>query len=320
MAGGFIQNSRLLSTKLPTLTKPTGGGSVSVQLPKVGMLAGILLDIQGEVTGSLSNENALGLASVLSRVRVITNSAIDLVDVSGAGYAYLLNELLESEYHLAQGQNTGRDAVTATTFNLSMWLPIAMNLRDPVGVVMLQNEQTLVQLQVEFAADSDVATGATVTATVDPLMLYYTVPTDPADYPPLNVLHTMIETREAVSAAGDYTYIAPRGYTYLQVAHGLGIGASGSDDFSRLRVRVNQSQFLHDWDTDDMDMLHYLLRGRARPAGGAFVDYLGATGLGNYGTSRDLINSAQVTDLAHVITATGSGTLYTIRRQLVPLA
>lgn len=319
MAGEFLRATRLLSTPLPTLTRPTGGGRVSTTLPKVGFLSALLLNIQGAVSGTLSAPNALGFSSIVDRVQVKTNSAIDVFSVSGAGYAYLLNEMLESEYHLGQGQNNGRTAVTAAAFNLSMYIPIALNLRDPLGTILLQNEQTIVELTVDFLADASVATGATVTATIEPLMLYYTVPVDPKNYPPLNILHTCIEESNSVAAAGDYIYNLPRGNTYIQIAHGLGIGAAGADGFSRVRERINQNQFTHDWDTDALTMIHYLLRGRARPLGGIFVDYLGQTGLGAYGLSRDFVNSAQITDYAHVITSTGAGTLRTLRRQLVPL-
>jgi hypothetical protein len=201
-----------------------------------------------------------------------------------------------------------------------MVLPIALNLKDPLGLIMLQNEQTVVSCQVEFEADATVATGATVTATVTPVMYYFTVPTDARDYPPLAVLHTITEDQQAVGAAGDFTYVLPRGYTYAQVMHGLGIGHTPGDLFSLLRVRVNQAQFLHEWVPAHMDMVHRYLRGRARPLGGIYVDYLGMSGLGNYGLSRDLVNSAQVTDLAHVLTATAAGTLFTVRRQLVPIS
>jgi len=185
---------------------------------------------------------------------------------------------------------------------------------------LLQNEQLTATLSVDFLPDTQVATGATVTATVKPTLFYYLVPRSPEDFPPLNILHTITEETQAVSGAGDVTYVLPRGYTYLQVLHGLGIGSTGSDNFSRFQVRVGQSQFPYDWDVDTMDVLFRTLTGRARPAGGIFLDYIGLSGDGDYGMPRDLLNSAVVTDLAHIITATSAGTLYTIRRQLVPLA
>lgn len=315
----FLMSTRRKRIPLPTMTKPTGGGSVSVNLPKTGLLGGIYLAIRGTVSGTLSAPNALGMSSIVRRVRVTSNSSIDIYSTSGAGYCYLLQEGLESEYFLASGQNTGRSAVTATSFNLDMYIPIALNLRDPVGLLMLQNEQTLVTLTVEFETDSVVATGATVAATVVPYMIIYTVPVDADALPELNVIHQITEESQIQSGAGDITYYAPRGNIYLQLFHGYGIGVSGTDAFNRFKTRVNQSDFWEDTGVDGLDIEHRLLRGRARPAGGIFVDYLGTSGLGNYGLSRDLFNSNLVTDYASIITATGAGTLYSVRRQLVTL-
>lgn len=319
MAGNFFANTRLVMSRLPQQSKPTGGGVISWQLPKVGFLASVWLRISVTVSGTLSSPNALGVSSIVRNVRLTTNSAIDLINVSGAGYAYLLDEMLETGLFRATGQNQGRSAVTASTFNLDMYLPVTVSLGNPLGTLLLQNEQTVVTLTVDFLPDSQVATGATVTATVEPVILYYLVPSDPRDFPRLNVLHTIIEDTRTISGAGQVEYTWPRGYTYMQVAHGLGIGASGTDGFTRVQLRIGQNQFPYDYTPEILNIQHYLLHGRARPAGGIYLDFQGLSGQGNYGAPRDLLNSALVTDIATLIQATGAGTLYTVRRQLVPL-
>lgn len=320
MAGNFWANTRLVTSRLPQLSKPSGGGIVQWQLPKVGLLAAIALRISATLSGTITSPNPLGLSSVVRNVRLTTNSAIDIINISGAGYAYLLQEMIETELILPTSQNQGRNAVATGTYNLDMWLPVALNLASTHGLLLLQNEQLTATLTVEFESDTTVGSGATVVATVKPVLYYYLVPADTSEFPPLNILHTITEETQAVAAAGDVTYVLPRAYTYVQVAHGLGIGASGADRFSRFQVRVGQSQFPYDWDIDVLDMQHRLLRGRARPAGGIFLDYIGLSGQGCYGMPRDLLNSAVVTDLAHIITATASDTLRTVRRQLVPLS
>jgi len=50
------------------------------------------------------------------------------------------------------------------------------------------------------------------------------------------------------------------------------------------------------------------------------VDRMGSSGLGNYGLMRDMFDSTALTDMASLITATGAGTLYTVRRGLQALA
>src|SRR5574337_741646 len=120
MAGGFEQNTRQKTTILSTITRPTGGGLSTRDLPKNGLLARIYLNISGSVAGTLSAPNALGFASIVRRVRLRTNNQIEIFNVSGAGWAYLLQDHLELQTGFAQPQATGRSAVTATTFNLDM--------------------------------------------------------------------------------------------------------------------------------------------------------------------------------------------------------
>jgi len=323
MAGGFAVNTRRKVLPLTgAITRPVGGGTFGpLTLPKTGLLARIYLALRGTVTGTVTGPNALGMASIVSRVRVQANSGIDIFNVSGAGYCYLLRNSLESEYIDPLGQNTGTAAVTATSFNMDVIIPIALNMRDPTGLIMLQNEQTIVNLFIDWLADSSVATGGPVVAltTGDAFLEVFTVPPDPKDWPPLNVIHQCLEDQQAIAAAGDFPYYWPRGNTYVGVYHGAGIGAAGTDSFNRFAVRVNQSDYLQSTPVDFLDMEYRLQKGRARPAGGIFVDLLATSGLGCYGLARDMFNSALVTDLASVITATGAVTLYTVRRQLVVL-
>lgn len=322
MAGGFTVNTRRKILPLTgAITRPTGGGTFGpLTLPKTGLLARIYLALRGTVAGTLTSPNALGMASIISRIRVQANSGIDLFNVSGAGYHYLLRNVLESEYVDPAGQSNATSAVTATTFNLDVVIPIALNMRDPTGLIMLQNEQTIVNLYIDWLADASVATGATVTLTTgDCYLEVFTVPPDPKDWPPLNVVHQCLEDQQAISGAGDFPYSWPRGNTYVGMYHGFGIGASGADNFSKFAVRVNQSDYLQSTAVDYLDMEYRLYRGRARPAGSIFVDLLGSSGLGVYGLPRDMFNSALVTDLASVLTTTGAGTLTTVRRQLVVL-
>lgn len=313
----FQDSTRRKFIPLTTQTKGTTN-PLSWDIPKTGLLAGIFLNISGTVAGTLSAPNALGMASIVRRVRVITNGGIDLINISGAGYHYLLRDHIE-DYKDPVPHSTARNAVTAVAFNLDMFLPIALNSRDPIGLFMLQNEQTLVQLQVEFETDSVVATGATVTATVLPVAEVFTVPVDNKDWPPLNVVQQVLEDSRAIAATGDYDYSWPRGNTYVQVLHGYGIGASPAENWTRSRLMVNQSEILADYVPGTMNIEYTKTHGRARLVGTVLNDFIGSSGLGTFGSSRDLLYSNLVTELMTRISASATGTLYTVRRQLVAL-
>lgn len=306
--------------KIIALSQQSKGTTNPLQwdIPRTGLLAAIYLDIQATLSGTITGPNAYGVSSIIRKVRLITNAGIDLVNISGPGYTYLFQNLLD-DYTQVTVQNQGNSAVAVGSFNIGMILPVALNARDPIGLFMLQNEQTLVQLQVEFEADANVGTGATVVATVQPFIEVFTVPIDPKDWPALNVVQQVLEDTVSGPASGDFDYVWPRGNTYIQVAHGYGAKQSAADNWTRAKLIVNQSEVIMDYTVNGQTLEWNRLHGRARGLGVVVFDMIGTSGLGTMGSSRDLLYSGMVTDLLTRITSSGADTLRTIRRQLVAL-
>src|SRR4051812_2596276 len=98
-SGGFTNNTALWTQPMATITRPTGGGTSQVAiLPRVGLLYRLRLAIRGAVAGTLTVPNALGMASIVNRVRLNINGNLDLISISGWGYHYGLREGIDSEY------------------------------------------------------------------------------------------------------------------------------------------------------------------------------------------------------------------------------
>jgi hypothetical protein len=288
------------------------------RLDKDGILAGIYLKIRGEIAGSVAGANALGKCSIIKEVRLVINGRVDVARFSGPQYHWLIREMLE-EYDDVGAHTDGRSAVALGAFTLDMFIPVAINARDMPGLLLLQNEQTEVVLTVEFEEDANVAPNAVVTATVIPELELFTVPVDKEDWPPLNIVHSLIAETQVVSGAGLVTYFWPRGNSYLQMIHGLGFGIGGADGWSQLVCRAAGNQSFMDVIPGILDGEFTRWRGRARPVGVIPVDMLGSSGLGSYGSVRDVIYSQAITNLKSEITATGAGTLHSVRRELVAL-
>jgi hypothetical protein len=316
-AARFAKNTTQIRYQMADIARPVGGGpSTPQQLNRVGYLAAVHLAIRGAVAGTLTVPNALGMASIVSRIRLTANAGVDIVSLSGAGYHYGVREVIESEYVDPVGQSNARSAVTATTYNLDMVIPIAVNLRDPIGLINLQDTGATITLGVDWLADATVATGATVTGTVTPFLILYTVPPEDMNQPDLSTVHSWIEDSRVIAGAGDFSYDWILGSQYLQILHLAGVGAAGTDNWSKYSLRMQQNQFPLIYNVNGMDIEFRLLRGRARPAGLIAIDRLATSGLGNYGTVRDIFDSSKASDAASIITFAGAGNLITVRRGL----
>lgn len=288
-------------------------------IPKTGILGGLMLTIIGHITGTPSQCNAMGLANVINRVRLIANAGINLIDVSGIGYHYLIRDFVE--HNIDPVPQAAFGACAAGAYDLSMFFPISLNARDPLGLIMLQNEDTQLRLEVDINPLTSCAVNGLTGHTVDiqPTLDIFTVPLDKKDWPPFDFAHTWNEEQYTVAGAGQVDWQWPRGNIYAQVLHGLGLGVAGADGWTNYGLRVNQSEYLFDNPASFIERNTSRFRGIAKVAGAIPVDFLSESGLGNYGSGRDLLDSRQLTDITSVIQATGADTLYTIKRQLVPL-
>jgi hypothetical protein len=291
------------------------------------MLARVWLIIRGTIGGAVGAVHIMGNSAFIRRTRLISNAGIDLFNMSGPGYEFLLRQFLDFPGDPLPS-STARNAVTATALNLDMVLPVAVNLRDPLGLIMLQSEQTLITLEVQAETFTTVTAGGVVTVDgatpgigVQPYIEWFTVPKRQEDYPPLNVVHQIIEETAAVPAAGQFTYSWPRGNTYLQMIHGLGFQVTTpADGWSAAQLRINQSDNIADVTPNSVRGMWGILRYQAPRLGILPWDLISTTGLGVYDSMRDTIDSSTLTDLATVLTATGAGTLYSMRRQLIGLS
>lgn len=316
----FDTATRRIIKPMPAQSKSSSGQSLTFQLPPANILARIWLLITGTVAGSLSAPNANGMASIVRRVRLTANSGQDLWNVSGYGYHYGPRQF-SGLYRDPFPASNARSAVTATTFDVSMLLDLQVNQRDQLGFIMLQNRQTVLNLTVDFEADATVATGATVTATVTPVLEMFTVPTNDKDIPDFGTVLMVLEDAQSVGGAMDFVYTWQRGGTYLSLHHLAGAAVSAADSWSRVLLRSNQAFNIAEYTPGSLsaEFAYNHPGGMTRNLGHIPLDFTGSSGLGMFGTARDLINSAALTNVESVITTTGALTLTSIRRQLVPL-
>lgn len=305
---------------VPVPSKDKGSSSpVKFEITPSGILGGVYLAIRGNLAGTMSQPNPLGKACIIRQVRMFVNTGVDLVQISGPGYHYHLREHIE-DYKDPVPASDARSAVAIADYNLDMYLPVALSAIDQRGLLNLQSDELVLTIHVEFEADANIGTGITGhTCTVTPSLEIFSMPPEDTDRPAFNTVQEIIEETRTISGSGNFEYKWPSGNAYLQLLLGLGFGVSGSDGWSKVVIKAAQTDRLYEHTPISLDQEYGRFHGKARLAGTMPLDFVGSDGLGLYGGDRDVFFSSLTTDLLSIITATGAGTFYAIRRNLVAI-
>jgi hypothetical protein len=294
------------------------GNQVTTELPRVGFLAGIFLDVNAVVT--LAGAGALatfGPWSLFKRISVTMNTGqSSIYDTSGYG-AFIVNEnmLARSFNPLNAASFVAPVAQGANTWRFGLFIPIAMNDEQQfnIGLINLQAPEIRCTLNLTFAnAGAEFTTQfQTVTGTVGLSYLYYEVPNPQmVAYPPLAV-HRILEDRQAITAVGDQTYVFPRGGTVLELAHVVtlnsivttpGINAAVPDLIDSMRLVLNKTDTVYNMPSGVVRQ--WQLLNKANDVGHCykwnFLD--GSISRMGEGDFRDTIDSEQLSTLESILT------------------
>lgn len=255
----------------------TLGGSIpSIQIPQVGMLSRVLV----EVIGTYTKANATGFVGldgydlILQRARIgLNNGSANLVDCSGIG-VNIINQDLSPSLPIKRGLIT---TAGAQTFAYKFILPINANQRRQfeMGLINLQAPELRATIDLTFNPLASLfATPADVTlfaATANVSYEYFEIP-DLAqfDMPPLSIVRTIEEAPVAIAALGQQVYQLPRlgtmiDYHAVLVLNNLYVASiiTPVSDFS-WRYNKSDTQFQVNgstWETYEAELYGRLLGG-----------------------------------------------------------
>lgn len=319
--GALYGKARQTLTKVGSKTSAASGDLLHFEIPKVGGLARLWVTVRGTIN-TVVGPNALGQAAILNRIRVYGNTVSDIFNVSGPGFWHLLAPRIDLPTQPFNNSTALTAIAAAGAVNLDFVIPVTLNLQNLIGTVPIGNQETLIS--VDFQMETDAILGVTAWTARPTITLYmemFTTPPGMEDAPIFRTMHTVIEERQAVAAAGETRYRWPIANVYLQTIHGLGFAVTGASDlWTSAEVIANYTDHIYYLEPSLADLRVSYLNHLARPAGVIPIDMMASAGLGAYGSMRDALDSNDVSVVETVIQATGAGTLYTVRRQLVPLA
>jgi hypothetical protein len=319
----FRQGTRQRRAKVGVIPFAAASAGNPLELPRVGMLSRIIVQLRGTITYSAPGALAdLGPWNLLSRIRVNTNiGAASIVDLSGYG-AYV------AQRQIAYGWSPEKAGIgdatpnadlhafplsgAAQAFALTWELPVGANdgPNFETGLINLQAPETRVTLEPVFGALLDPAT--LVTAIVANLHVYYEYYEigDPGKFalPPLALVR-LLEDQQAVGQTGDNTYTVPRQGTLLNLAHVAILNGARSDSIDSFSIKFNKTDTAYNIERQWSRMEERQLYGLLPVTGVYYNDWFHAYGEPNKGDTRDAIDSEALTTLESIVTVSSGATL-----------
>ncbi len=303
---GTRQHFRLTGN-IPYVTNREG---IPQQLDQVGFLAGLLIHVTGVMTlVAASALTADGPWNLIRRIRLVLNTGVNILDLSGYG-AFEVNHLIKEEFNPASSALAAVFAaptlIGANQWDFLLWLPIASNdgINFEAGLINLQTEELRARVEIVWAPETD-ATGGTPTfvGRADVHSLFYEVP-DPrvVQFPPLNVLHRLVEDRINIVGTGDVRYPILRQGTMQQLIHTVRLnGARDTVDVTALRLELNRSDQVYRY-LRQAQLWHHAMRyGQDLPAGVFVWDWWNAQLDVSQGDARDMIDTEAIAQTDSVI-------------------
>jgi len=240
---------------LGTYAITPGNAIPSIIIPQVGLLANVIVDVEGTYTkANATGTNLLdGYDAILSRARIgLNNGSQNIVDISGIG-VNIVNRDLAPALPIKRGLVT---TAGAQTFSYMFCLPVNANQRRQfeMGLINLQAPEIRCTLDLVFNPLSSVfATVADVTNFAANALVsyeYYEIP-DLNQYlmPPLTIVRTIEEAPAAVAATGQQLYQIPRLGTMIDYHAVLvfnNVYGTTSSALTEFALRYNKSDVQYD--------------------------------------------------------------------------
>jgi hypothetical protein len=354
--GDFNRATRQSIIKLPQQTYPGSAGQITrLTLPQTGFVGNLWLLLSGTTTTAGASSTTKGAypgplpCNFLRRVRVYNNQGVELINLSGFGL-YLYGATLRSGFdqavnhadfaYGASNDPFGRyfadvsslGASTTETFKFAWCIPVSWGFSLQAGLQLLQDPAITYTLELTWGDTTDLysATTGTVTiaATVTPSIELFHVPAQAVDLPKLSYTKTVLEDITSLqTGTGDNTYKFVTGNMATRIIQEFSNIASAvrgpiaPSAVTGMRLRYSQTQIPYDMDPDTQLFRQRLLYGRDLPAGVYVWELSDPMGLPELVGTRDIINTARLTDLDLVTTLSGvtlsTGQVRTIREQLV---
>lgn len=321
---------------------------VSFTIPKVRLLSKIRLLVTATLNAQHASNTSYTPAvfapfSLLRNVKVDLNIGFTPFNIGGKElYFYnllrdegsVIQPLIDTASAVAQsrrrnvlGKTAAPDPGTDNPLRLVVDLPLTLNDRDPVGLLLAQNEETTITVEVAFGNVNDVApasTGYTFALSnivVQPFVETFSIPAVREALPDLGTIKIVNMVKETIPGAGEKTVKLLRGLTYRKLLIFIEDGSGGEADGDLpgdIEIVLNQTDTPYRVPPRILAAINQEQYGFELPQG-LFVFDFSYQGLANYGGSRDYIDTERLTEFWVRFQAVAAGNVTIVAEQLAQL-
>lgn len=339
----FAQATRQNYQTMPSQIVTAENTTVQFTLPKVRLLSRILLHVEA-VANLKSTAGTITIApfspwTILRRVSLNLNNGFSPVVLSGQDLALYNKVRINSQVldintatkAMTQIGNIASAGGTNNTIRFTIPIETTLNQRDQTGYVLLQNDESLVQLQVDVSTlaaayslnggNNDIVTFSSMTIT--PTLETYSIPNIPNAFPDLSVLKLVSSVSNIFQANSVNIIKLPVGTIYrkliMKFVDNTGAALNDGNFTGMIDFVFNQADTPYSIDPRTLSALNHLEFGEPLPEGVYCWDF-SDQGFPNYGGSMNYVDSERLTELWIKFTPSTSGTLTVISENLARLS
>lgn len=320
----FAMLTRQNIQMLPKETVDGGSRTVQFGLPKARLLSGLSFRVKAKVKATHATLTEIAVNEKRYFYRLIRRVSLDLNNgfspyVLSGEECFLYNMIHRNGYMFMNDVNmnnaflnlpeTLKASASGTVNELSFFvdLPVTTNPRDPIGLILLQNDTTNVTLSVDIGNANDIFSVLPDGVSLDiesleitPVVESFSIPAQSNAYPDLSVLKICNGRHDSLPSVGQQIVKLSTGTIYRKIIFALtdenGEPMTYDDLSSNIDLVFNQAdtnysvsaELLHDLNARDL--------GFDLPEGVFVFDFSAGGNITNYGGTRDFIDTENLSE------------------------
>ena len=297
-----------------------GATTVSFEIPKARLLSKIWLEIDYKFklkssTVSSVNTSKLTPYAPIRRISLDLNNGWSPYVLDGKSYAVLAGMRQQSHVVYPQSESekgfcycpetlSVSSAGASNTMRTTIELPLCLNDRDPIGIILAQSPETLIEVKVDFEPESSMIPlddGVTLEVeeiTVQPIVETFSIPAVQEAFPDISVVKLCTSRTEMFAGNGQNLIDLVTGTIYRKIAFIIedldGNPFSDDDITSNIDLIFNTADVNYSIPAKLIRHKNEMQFGEEQPKGVYIFDF-SDNGIPNYGGTRDYIDSTKLT-------------------------